>query len=638
MSMKITAEQARSLQRNACLARAEFRRNQVRALDPLTVDGLLFDDNLVPISLLDQGLSVHIPAWDRAQAGDELRVKWDGLPIFRLVLSDPATELPYDYHLPAERLLLDGAHQLSYNVKAISGTGGESPAFLITVDHAPPNYGNIPGALTFPEEVMTDGITAQYLADNDDKVVATVPPYAKMEADQSVSVVWDISLAVPKATVLPEHVDVGVPVDIPGDIIRAGGDGPIDVTYYLTSRAGLDGAISQHSFVDVILSAPPSGLLPPSVPLAADGIVDLTDADVGVIIEVPAYQNAGAGDLVAASWGTAALALYPMPLDGLPAEIAVPRATVLSVGNGDISVSYQIMRNGHPFSADPITVKVDVTQVGPVDPDPSTPENESLAKPTVRGGVSGLANELDPSDAAVAAQVTVPMYDEAKVGEIVTVHWGSGSSASVLTPYAITQADIDAETIPAFLVDVPILQAMPNDPAWPLHYTLSRPQGSATENPVLSPTQTINAHMVGPGGQDGLPPATFPDINEAGWLLRPTVDPDGAKVKVAAYENMQVGDVVSLEWAAYSTTNTQSGSEISGAQFTDDITVTAETLGKDLDFVVPFEEYIQPIETESDELQGSALVTYVVTPEGEDIEFRSEQATVKIELFEFVEV
>ncbi|WP_160286287.1 hypothetical protein [Pseudomonas knackmussii] len=642
MQSKITAQQARSLQRNVRRARAEQRRRmqaaqhpQARAneLEAPTVVGVLYEDNLVPLDVLDSGLEIQVPVWPRLQAGDELSILWDDVEVHRFVVTDAEMVFPYSYILPPDNMQVSGSHRLTYSALLISGLEPSSVPVIVTVDRNEPNSGNIPAALEFPAEIVSDGITPAYLAANGDKVMVKVPHYSGMEANQSVHVLWGNSHPLPIKVLEQADVDQGyVEIEIPGDTIRAAGEGRMDAYYYLTSRAGFDGKESIHSDIDVILSAPPSGLLAPTVLLAEDGLVDRDDATAGVFITVAPYQNMGAGDQVAAKWGSTALALYPMQVDGHPVDIAVSRAIVINEGSGVIDVSYEILRNSRPYGSPVTPITVDIDTAGPLDPDPTTPENELLAAPTVLGNVSQSPNELTPEDLESGATVEVPFYSEAKEGEIITVQWGSMSGLIALPPYTITAQDVTDQQLPPVPVSTAVLEGTLNNPALPVNYTLTRPLGAPAANPVLSLTQSVNAHMSGPGGIDGLGAATFDDINGRGYLLYAVVYPDGAKITVPAYLNMQANDKVTLEWQAYSALGTPVGEEIAEALFTQTIDVTADMVGSDLAFTVPYDTYISPIALEED-FFGSAKVIYTVNQGGTDF-LSEEEATVNIDLLD----
>lgn len=619
MQSKITAEQARSL--------------RAAELEAPTAVGVLFSDNLIPASVLNTGMTVQIPAWPRVLEADHLELLWDSEVVDQFTVTDPTMTFPYEFTLSPSHMTANGRYALSYRVTPDSLGTLYALESHVTIDLSPPNLGNIPDAPEFPPEVVSGGITTEYLSNNDDKVIIKVPTYVGMEADQNVHLIWATSHALPVKTLVQADVDQQyVEIDLPGQLIRDTGEGHLGAYYYLTSRANFDGPRSVENTVDVILTIPPSGLQAPVVPLAEDGLIDLDDATVGVTIEIPPYQNIGADDEVAAKWGNSALALYPMPISGLPAKVTVSRATVVNEGTGDVVVSYHILRNNHPFPDAPtttVTVDVDVDTAGPVDPDPSTPQNESLAAPDVVGGVSQKLNELLPDDIEADAKVTIPWYGEAQLGEMITVHWGRPGQAIALTPYFIVQDDLDASRFPEILVPAATVSTTPNDSAWPVYYTLSRADGM---NPVQSQSQSVNAHMVGPGGVDGLDPAIFPDKNANGWLLLVDVSPDGAKVKVAAYENMQANDKVTLNWVAYDTTSSTPGSEIAGTEYSQSIDVLQSMVGKELNFAVPFDTYIEPIEALPTQ-QGSASVTYSVNQNA--FNFNAPPATVKIDLYPF---
>ncbi|AJY39483.1 hypothetical protein I6G56_25680 [Burkholderia humptydooensis] len=641
---RITAEQARALQRSIRLVR--YQRMKARAplaLGAPTVPDALGDDNLLPKDVLIAGMRVQVPRWDRVLLDDVLTVSWREEIVYTYTVTDPDNQVfPIEHTIPVDKLSTDGTFVLKYIVEADSGQPSPSDETRVKIDRRPPHQGNIPDAMVFPPDVVRDGITLEYLDANGDEVIATVPDWGDMEVGQTVHPQWMTQL-LQEIEVTPEHVtNREVPVPIPGELIRATGEGTRTAIYHLTSRAGFDGERSIPSNVNVLLKPVPANLKTPRVPLAADGLIDLVDADAGVAIEVDAYDNVEPGDLVLAVWGATPLTPVPVVPGVFPVAVDVPRQTILATGSGTaINVSYEVQRGNKRYGPASTTVNVDVDTVAPVDPDPTDPENGALDPVTVIGG-SGTSpnNELLQPDRGQDATVTVPYYerigdpgglpDLPVLGTIITLYWGQAPLPVVtIGEHTVDQDDIDNQAFPDFTVDKAIVNATANNPAFPVYYTLSRPSTAPTPNPVLAPARSVKVKLTGPGGDLGLQKAVFPEASDRGWWL-PAQVINGGKVKVNVYELMKEGDEVTLFWQAFSTTNAAPGSEITGTDYSFPVTVGAPELANGVDFVVPYADKIEPISGVPSK-QGSGRVTYTVEQDGDT--FTSiEPAVVKVEL------
>jgi hypothetical protein len=625
MSSHISAEQARLNQR--ALMRSAFLKsqNQPRELAAPEVPDALPPDNLLPKDILLSGLPVTIPGWERPLAGDQLFIYWDEAIVELTQINDPTTELPYKFTISPDKLLGDGIFPLYYKVMAASGSESDSATVMIKIDRTPPNQNNVPQALVFDAEVMSEGLTVEYLEANNDQVPAYVPEYTDMQAGETVHAFWD---EIPLEPITLTEADVTakkVPVIISGDIVREAGQGTILADYYLTSRAGFDGLPSLASTINVLLTPKPTNLKAPIVPLAEDPAgIDLQDANTGVVVQIDEYQNATATDLVVAKWGNTNLSPALVIPGEFPILVSVPRSTIINEGSGEREVSYIVSRGGLNFDAPPITVKVDVETVGPTDPDPGTPENEAL-EPAVLTSASGLTNELVGEDQGQSASVQIALYEGANPGDKVTLYWGN-TPPTEAGSLLVSEAEISAGELTPIAIDAGIISATPDNPAWPLYYTLSLPLKPG--NAIASPITPINVHMSSPGGLEGLDPLTYPDANANGWLLTELVE-NGANLFVAVYENMKLGDIVTLTWQAYSSTNAAPGTEVDGTLYTTQKTVAEPEMANGISFVVPY-DYIKPIAEVSPTLQGSGIGSYTVTQGGSDTS--SPDALVKIEL------
>jgi hypothetical protein len=428
MKSMITAKQAREMQVGTRLSRYRLKQLQSDNLDAPTLEGHFPDDNLLPKDTIESvGLVVEIPKWHLVRPADIVTLYWNETnAIDSVTVGDPdKQDFPIKVTIGPDQLksFQDGTYNLTYAVESDSGAKSYSDPTSIKIDTSRPDYDNIPEALTFPEKVVSDGITSDYLAKNDDKVIATVPGYDGIEAGQTVHSFWE-NQRVDVVTVTAADVEnYAVKIPIKGELIRTTGDGRQDTYYYLSSRAGYDGQASLHAQVDVLLSPTPTNLAKPRVPLADDGLIDLPDAQQGVIIDIDQYDNALPGDQILAKWGNTSLGQVSVDPQAFPVEVRVSTLTVISEGSGTKAVSYQVVRSGHHFDAPILDVTVDVDTIGPPNPDPDNPINKALQPPTVKGGGSETDNELGPDDAGKDATVTVPIYDMAAAGDIVTVYW-----------------------------------------------------------------------------------------------------------------------------------------------------------------------------------------------------------------------
>jgi len=627
MHNKLTAAQTRDKQRNVRLARYNKFRLQLQALPVAIVPDALPPDNLLPVDVLENGMTVNIPQWNRVLPEDRLEVLWDDNIVNTHTVDTPEDETwPYSFKVPSTELITEGLHSLAYKVTAASGAATDSDKLTVKIDREAPDHDNVPPSLVFPAEVNTNGITLEYLDSNNNAVIATVPGYDGMEADQKVHPHWS-TVTLDTVTVTEADVTAGeIKVTFPGDIIRREGEGKKPAHYYLTSRAGFDGKSSEFTMVNVLLTPRPDSLQAPRVPLADNGLIDLEDANAGVTIEIDSYTNARTGDIIVAQWGSRTLSTVAVIEGKFPVEVPVSRSTVIGEGSGTVKVSYQVARSDLFFPAPPTEVEVDVDTVGPVNPDPDSPINKNLAPPIITGN-SGKTNELTPEDYNHPATITIPVYENAKAGEIVTAYWGASTVSATLRPYTVTTDDLSQNNFPGIEVPKAVVNSSSNDKTWPVYYTLSRPQPPA--NPVFSPSAMVNIHMVGPGGLDGLDAAEFTDASESGWLLLAQVE-NGLRVHVAVYENMLDKDEIVMNWQAFSTTNAAAGTEITDSNYRERKIVGAPERANGVDFVIPYKDKVDAIAGASASGQGAGQIIYTVTQAGSD--YNAPAATVKIDL------
>ncbi|WP_413191680.1 hypothetical protein [Pararobbsia alpina] len=589
-----------------------------------TVPGALQPDTLLPGEMLETGMPVQIDNYQTARDKDAVVLYWDGDAEHGTVVGSAYIPVastqawPIKVTVDATYLQDDGIHSLMYVVTSASTETQTSLTTTVKIDKSAPNNDIAGDPLIYPAEIVSNGVTPEYLDAHGDQVVATVPAYAGMEAAQTVKTMWGAFVANTAQVTSADVTAQAVSVTIGSDTIYAAGEGTISTTYYLTSRAGFPGPASTDSPVAVELSPSPKDLQAPQVPLAIDGSVDLPDADTGVTIEVGAYTNILADDIIATSWGATLLDQHVVfSIADFPVVVTVPRSIVITTGTGSVDVTYQVIRGAASFDSPVKQVAVNVDHAGPADPALASIVNEALLAPSVMGQSANI-NALGLADAGQAATVTVGMYSNAATGDRVTVSWGDGTQAKLLPPYALIDSDISAGTIPNFTVSPTIVDGTPETSAWPVFYMLSNSATSGDPpNPVYSPSAMVAVNLVGPGGPAGLLPPVFPDANSAGYLGYDEVK-NGANVKVNVYANMAVGDSVVLYWQAFKTTNATDGSEITGTGYVSaKVTVGIAETTRGILFVVPYDAYIAPIATSSATKDGAAQAYYVVTQDGD---------------------
>lgn len=231
--------------RNKPLVNSEM----IDLLPPPIVDAVLNDidggeTNLLPRSVLGAPLRVEIEMWQNSSPSpsdpETLILYWGGDEVESKTWTSDV--LPQDLiFLVPVTFLQEGQFEIGYDVTLHTGQPTSAEPLTVTIDKTPPVLGS-PSALIFPGEVVSDGVTADYLDNNGDQVLAGVPPYVEAKPGDVIEWYWDETLAEnylagTKTLLL---ADVGKPILVPfgGDMIRARGDGQYHAHYRVTDRAG----------------------------------------------------------------------------------------------------------------------------------------------------------------------------------------------------------------------------------------------------------------------------------------------------------------------------------------------------------------------------------------------------------------
>ncbi|MGH8438018.1 MAG: hypothetical protein ACRERW_02980 [Pseudomonas sp.] len=344
VQVKPTAEEARADSLNLKLRRTLKKTVPAPALgaaNPLLPDKSDDNPNQLHSRYQGQPLTVDVPQFDQDSAPNlpgRIYLQWQGNRLDETIIRfttpiDPG-DFPMKLTLPNTATVSAGTFQLAYMVY----TGGNpvtSERLTINIDKTPPNGGNAGALIELPPEVEADGITAEYLDKNSDKVVVTVPlNYGDPKIDDEVVVYLGstIPTALKVGTVI--RADVTTPITV--ELTRAmldGKEGDQTLFYTLADRKGNVGRQSAFKNVNITLVPAPTDLQPPKVPVSDDGLIDQADAIQGVVVVIDPYTNWGAGDQVVVAFDGVARPAQAMPQAG--ATVDLPYSAVL---NGDPGV------------------------------------------------------------------------------------------------------------------------------------------------------------------------------------------------------------------------------------------------------------------------------------------------------------
>lgn len=448
-----------------------------------------------------------------------------------------SAEFPLKFMLLGSETANAGEFNLGYSVYT-GGNPVNSETLTINIDKTPPNGGNAGAVVQVPPEVEADGITEEYLAANDDKVVVTVPPnYGDAREDDEVVVYLGntIPTALKVGTVTRAVLTDPVTVELTRAMLE-GREGDQRLFYTLADRKGNIGNPSAFKTVNITLVPAPTGLQPPKVPVADDGEIDRADAIQGVVVVIDPYTNWGIGDQVVVAFDGVERPAQAMPQTG--ATVDLPYSAVLNGNPGlkDSRVTYKIVRGNREFPESVgFDTKVDLRAPGPVDPtDPPGVVHPDLALPVVMGAVSTVPDELTEEDANQPATASVDLYGLSKAGDVVRLYWNTKPVPDPGGEYRVLGTEPPTFKIP-FTIPWALIEAEGNSDALPVHYTVAHP--ATNPNVITSGAKSVRVMV----SKIAVPESKFqfPDLEEdpsGNWFNCSSVQLDnvGQRVIVVA--------------------------------------------------------------------------------------------------------
>lgn len=460
---------------------------------------------------------------------------------------DASRDFPVRVSIPSEKFNTPGFKSLKFRVAYDDANDVESAEVVLEIDHRAPNGDNAGAPLIFPADVIQNGVTEDWLADNDDELPVTVPRWPAIEIGDKVLFFWGTPFEHEPVAVLEitaAHLPDGALISFayPGDVLREKGNGTLNGFYRLSDRAGNLNPESPPVPIDVIdLPAIPDTFPAPVVPLAStDRLIDLDDARTGVTVEVGEIAEASAGDTVQCFWND-----RPLPLVTLPASPQWPLSLAVSwdILSGDgfaapvaCEVKYHWQRGAAPGKDSPVTrFTVDLSVAGP-DPEHPDPINPALDLVVVKGQTGD--NVLLAPDRGLDARIVLRLYDNPKAGETLELHWGD--HPTVVDSYRVMPTDQPGQQI-EFTVSWAVIGSVGNGQAVPTWYWVSNGVNRQRSRDTLVRVSVLPL--------EGLEQVSFPDASIYNYIACEDEPWNGIRVKVPGNADLlEAGDEVVLSW------------------------------------------------------------------------------------------
>lgn len=407
-------------------------------------------------------------------------------------------------------------------------------------------------------------------------------------------------------------------VIVPTDSVRNHGNGTFYCVYTLEDKAGNTSRISFYRQVSVELGEVPKDLLPPEVPLAADGVLDLADAQAGISVVIKAYTNHAPEDSLAISLNGIALPEVPLGTQTFPVEVRVGN-DVLQAAYGSataylpVPVSFQVKRAEASYGPAQSDVTLNFSVAGPErpNPDPTWPSsiNPRLTAPTITSA-SGPPNEVGAGDFNKDVTLTFPVYDRIKTGQVVDI-FVNGTEVPE-AQYIHTGGDGDVEcTIPwSYISRLSVGEH-------PVHYVVR-----GGESNSLNDQESVHQRVRVPLFNLEADAVIFQNLTPRGWLSCSSLwDPDDPtappsfRAKIPPFPQFDLGSgapILAISWMVL--TADGSNTPITEVRFDETIHLDWDMISNGFIWrIQPYADYILPIYEHAPEV-AIARVTYMIQP------------------------
>jgi len=313
--------------------------------------------NLLPASALKASLRVDVPMWFGSSPApgepEHLYLFWNSNKVAEKTWTAPVS--PGDLFLMIEPRYLSaaGTYFLHYDVMTHNGAWASSDILMLTITSSPV-LGGDSGKLLFDAEVVSGGVTAQYLEAHGDKVEAVVPLYTRVWPGDTLSWYWDEALFddtwVDSRTLTEAETSKDIFLTFEGKMIRERGEGQRFVHYRIVDRAGNN---SDHSRFANVRVVPAPRVLPWLVVEGATGtekdiVLDPFDSEEGATLVIPETVVIKPDERLWVQWGepgSSGAFRTDSPIVGSTRRYKIPKGEVgvaLNIGKA-LPVYYEIV-------------------------------------------------------------------------------------------------------------------------------------------------------------------------------------------------------------------------------------------------------------------------------------------------------
>lgn len=509
------------------------------ARDPIPIEApdipVAFHDNdnlgLIPISSLSSPIVVDLKVWEGAESGYKYQMVWDGKksgPTKSILPSEKPGD-PLTLEIPVS-LQTEGRHSVGF-VTFSSNTGVEdfSGTFPVTIDKTAPGRPLL-AAIQFPVEVL-NGLTLAELELLGNKLEVQVAGYNGMAKHDVIQTYWG-SVQGPSAVV--DETDMGlnkVIFDFPHDFLASITEGPKQVKYNVTDKAGNVSEYSLSTEIVLLLQEIPVNLPAPVLDPNVGDQIDYAEARVGVQVDIPRYPGAAAFDQITLYWGDRPM--FPVELpdsnqnDPVVISLRIPYETIAAKPIGEVKVSYKVARQNQLYGSS-LQTTVDVFVTLPI-PEPAIPP---IIQGTSVDNPNKTDNFIDEDDYELNSNAIIKWTDQFRLNDSLNLFWGDQQRQQW---HQISETDIAAKTDLIIPIANSIMKAQGTGIEIPVYYTVVRP---GNPNAATSPIQnvTVRSKEELPGGQDGIDGPEF-KLSPGGYISQ-LVAFNGTTGNIKPYTNI----------------------------------------------------------------------------------------------------
>lgn len=525
--------------------------HQELTLDAPDIEGAFHDDDnpgLLPIAILTDPIVVSLKSWPAALPGYTYQLFFNGEligPAKPIIESDkPGDRLTLE--IPLE-MLSEGIYTIGYEaVNVFNQVKRLSELFTFTVDTTAPGAPEL-ASIQFPPEVQ-GGLTSSELVQLGGQLNAHVAGYTGMAKHDRIQTYWGSEVG-PEAVVNEDDMGLNkVELTFTREFLEAIGEDEQLVKYHISDRAGNLSEFSNTISITLKLKDAPSDFPAPIIDVNLGELIDYTEAQAGVKVDIPRYPGVMALDRIKLIWGEGNdMSSVEIPTDNgedIILSLRVPFETINRHPQETISVFYQVERRAELFGSSLAAVK-EVYLTLPV-PSPLAAlviQGTSISNPNTED------NFIDEDDYELNSRALVSWSPSFAVNDDLNLYWGE---QVILQWHQITSPEVTASRDLVIPVDSEIMKLQGTGAETPVYYSTTR---LGNPNSVKSQVQsvTIRSKEELPGGSEGLEGPEF-NLTSTG-VLGPNENPNGADITIKPFKNMLRDQTIHLTFKGFDSLN-----------------------------------------------------------------------------------